>query len=411
MEASEFLSEIVIEILRDFSAQKRKLTVESLSGALAVRGEIAALLSQSDKKNEAKQPEEAVSSPSIFPAVHESYRKFLAELVPISKGEHIQELTALQERVKKSMKIEELAVAGKDIVQIARRVISQILEEGKLANDFLVELGKDLVGMEQQLFSYQSHNLQTYLLNDKFCSNLLSDTEEVNDAVQAKGMTDGLIISKLAAIGRAIAMKRQEDENRLKEADAKIAELQMSVHNYSTEIDQVTERMNELEKEVMIDALMHIHNRRAYELKIRDAIKRFHRDGQTFTLILMDVDHFKQINDLYGHLAGDKCLQEIAKTIKLCLRKTDFLARYGGEELVAILSSTKAGDAEIVAEKVRKTIENTRFYFSDEKLPVTISVGVTEALSTDANSEVLFQRVDEAMYRAKHEGRNKVCVI
>lgn len=125
----------------------------------------------------------------------------------------------------------------------------------------------------------------------------------------------------------------------------------------------------------------------------------------------MDVDNFKRVNDTYGHKAGDKCLKELAKLIKSSLRQSDFLARYGGEELIAILHKCDSASARNVAEKIRRRIEPTRFSYRDETIPVTISLGVTEVIPSDTEPETPFIRVDEAMYQAIKDGRNRVCVI
>src|SRR5208337_4889161 len=109
-----------------------------------------------------------------------------------------------------------------------------------------------------------------------------------------------------------------------------------------------------------------------------------------FSLILMDIDHFKRVNDDYGHKAGDKCLKEIAKLIKSSLRQSDFLARYGGEELIAILNGSSAASARDIAEKIRGRIERTRFCYKDVIIPVTISLGVTEVMASDTDPEAPF---------------------
>ncbi len=128
-------------------------------------------------------------------------------------------------------------------------------------------------------------------------------------------------------------------------------------------------------------------------------------------MVLIDVDRFKQVNDLHGPLAGDKCLRGIAGQIKPAVRSTDFLARFGGEEFILILAGSSAENARKIAEKLRVMIEKTRFFYRNEEIPVTISLGVTEVHHADRDSETLFLRVDEAMYQAKKQGRNRVCVL
>lgn len=425
MKSFQRLSELVIETLKEFSLEKRPLTVDSLCNALSGRMELCTLIdcgssqaldyplnqiARISLKNDKPSPKVDFS---LFRNIRNTLKRALDELEPIARDEGAQRASEVQQHLETCHTMEALAQHGDDFVETIRMNVSRAVEQINIANEFLSELSENLVEMEKELFSYQNHNRETFLLHDKFCDNLLSHTEEMNQAVNAsKGLeeTRNFISSRLSVIGKAIEIKRKEDEIRLREADSKIAELQTSVRNYNEEILEVTERANALEKEILLDSLMEIHNRRAYDIQIRETLRNYHCTGQTFSLLLIDVDHFKVINDKYGHRAGDKCLQEIAKLVGASLRSTDFLARYGGEELVVILEAACAYDAQKAAEKIRATIDKTRFYYQDEVIPLTISLGVTEVVSTDTEPEMPFVRVDEAMYQAKRGGRNKVCV-
>jgi diguanylate cyclase (GGDEF)-like protein len=163
-----------------------------------------------------------------------------------------------------------------------------------------------------------------------------------------------------------------------------------------------------LEQELLLDPLTGIYNRRAYDKHIKEELQRYHRYDHQFSLLLFDVDHFKHINDTYGHAIGDLCLKEIINRIRTILRESDFLARVGGEEFVVILPATGEAQAVDVAEKVRKAVEKTEFIHDQDTLPITISVGVTAVQSTDHAPNTLFSRVDKAMYEAKNSGRNRV---
>jgi diguanylate cyclase len=303
---------------------------------------------------------------------------------------------------------------GEDLVNVVRLLVSRALEDIDHASDILSEIGKDLTGMEAQLVSYHIHNRETFRSNDKFTSHLLLDTEEISEAFHLSDIladARGLISFKLQAIKTAIERKRQEDDVRLQDADDRIDELQKSLQGYKEEVVRSKQRADALEKEVLLDGLTEIHNRRAYELRIREEMKRYHRDGQTFSLVLIDVDSFKQINDVYGHPAGDKCLQGIAGRIRAGVRGTDFLARYGGEEFVIILAGSSLENARRIAEKIRVLIEKTQFFYRSEEIRVTTSLGVGEVRPTDEDPEALVARVDNALYQAKKQGRNRVCMI
>ena len=125
-------------------------------------------------------------------------------------------------------------------------------------------------------------------------------------------------------------------------------------------------------------------------------------------MLLLDVDHFKNINDTYGHTIGDKCLKEIIKRIKPALRDTDFLARYGGEEFIVILPETGGEIAKEAAERMRSIVENIEFLHKKELVKITISIGVTQVMPSDETHEAIFHRTDQALYKAKNSGRNRV---
>ena len=172
----------------------------------------------------------------------------------------------------------------------------------------------------------------------------------------------------------------------------------------------MTQRANELEKEVLLDPLLQINNRRSYDLKIVESIRDYHRTGQFFSLILIDVDHFKEVNDRFGHRAGDKCLEELGKLVEDSVRKADFCRLWrGGTDSHSPWKP--AENARKVAEKIRARIDKTRFDYQNEVIRLTVSLGVTQIQPTDTDPEKPFLRVDKAMYNSKREGRNKVSVV
>jgi len=124
-------------------------------------------------------------------------------------------------------------------------------------------------------------------------------------------------------------------------------------------------------------------------------------------VLVVDIDHFKQINDKLGHLIGDRALKLVAKVLRKVLRASDFLARYGGEEFVVLLAESEAQGAMKTAEKLRRAVELAPFKYEGELVPIRVSVGVTQARSSDTSAR-LFHRADQALYRAKEGGRNQV---
>jgi diguanylate cyclase (GGDEF)-like protein len=169
------------------------------------------------------------------------------------------------------------------------------------------------------------------------------------------------------------------------------------------------DRMSDL---VHIDALTGIGNRRFFDESIAAEMRAASRSGSSLALIMFDVDRFKQFNDLYGHPAGDRCLQAVADVVKrVCRRPRDLVARYGGEELAVILPDTHAAGAVLVAKEILQKLREQKLVHADnpERLIVTLSAGVYAIEPAAGDSpELLIQRADQALYAAKDEGRDRV---
>lgn len=165
--------------------------------------------------------------------------------------------------------------------------------------------------------------------------------------------------------------------------------------------------VEELRTAVRIDGLTQLANRNYFDEKLLESIKLHQRHNDMFSLLLVDVDHFKEINDKYGHLSGDRILKGVAFNLKSALRESDFVARFGGDEFAIILHRSDGKAAVEVAVKLCYSQNESRFLLDGSEIKVTISIGVTEAEATDT-PESLVERADKALYRVKSEGRNNV---
>jgi diguanylate cyclase (GGDEF)-like protein len=163
----------------------------------------------------------------------------------------------------------------------------------------------------------------------------------------------------------------------------------------------------ELERAVITDKLTQLYNRNRIDDLLLYETNRSSRYGTSFSFVIIDIDHFKVVNDEHGHLFGDKILVELANLIRTNIRDTDFAGRWGGEEFVVILPETKANMAINYAEKLRMLIENLIF---DKGVKITASFGVTSYMDGD-NVESIFERSDKALYKAKADGRNRTVYI
>ncbi len=158
----------------------------------------------------------------------------------------------------------------------------------------------------------------------------------------------------------------------------------------------------------IIDVLTGAYNRRYLEDILKKEFEKFLRYNHLFSIIMMDIDHFKKINDTYGHQAGDEILKHLVQTVKNIVRKSDIIARYGGEEFCIVSYESKKDDAIYLAERLRNTIKNSVVVYKDKKIKYTVSFGVTTINKKVNNHEELLRKADAALYRAKNSGRDRV---
>ena len=160
------------------------------------------------------------------------------------------------------------------------------------------------------------------------------------------------------------------------------------------------------------DPLTGLSNRRYFTSVLKAEIDRVARSGEAALLLLIDIDHFKTVNDTHGHQAGDQVLRVVAKVLQACVRPMDTLARYGGEEFVVVLPSCQPSFGHTVAERIRLSIENTRIPLGHGlELQVTISIGGAFALQwIRSTTELWTDRADQQLYLAKTSGRNRLCL-
>ena len=192
-------------------------------------------------------------------------------------------------------------------------------------------------------------------------------------------------------------------------ADSKA--LATELRHSASEVERLKEDLLHARREAYIDTLTGLTNRRAFDKDIKTLIDEAERDGTSFCLVLVDVDHFKKINDEHGHLIGDRVLTQLGKQLSSRTRSCDKVSRYGGEEFAILLPNTEIDQAAQVAEHIREGIGRLNMRRTDNNVrlgTITASFGVAEYQQGDTPSGII-ARADDALYKAKLEGRNRVC--
>ena len=194
--------------------------------------------------------------------------------------------------------------------------------------------------------------------------------------------------------------REQEVAARLKGLAERVAHMEQEAHGYR-------EHLEVQRQKALIDPLTGLPNRAAWSERLDLEVNAWHQHGNSLSLAMLDLDHFKRINDGYGHLAGDKVLKIIANVLRKRLRSTDFIARFGGEEFVLLMPDSSLTDAVAVGNHLRAAIEACPFHFKGEPVTITVSMGVAQ-FQPGERSDLALKRADEALYRAKAAGRNQV---
>ena len=194
----------------------------------------------------------------------------------------------------------------------------------------------------------------------------------------------------------------------------RLEELLLRLKRVLKERDLTQERvrmMEKLQRLAITDGLTKLHNSRSFYSQLEVEVDRYNRYKHSLSLLLLDIDRFKNYNDTFGHLEGDKVLVRISQMIKSCLRKLDTAYRYGGEEFTIILPETSCEEALLVAERIRNVVQEEVFRpEKGKKISITISIGATQYMENEELSAFI-QRADRAMYLSKQKGRNRVTAL
>ncbi|HEY8099349.1 MAG TPA: diguanylate cyclase [Burkholderiaceae bacterium] len=221
----------------------------------------------------------------------------------------------------------------------------------------------------------------------------LSIISPLREAVSfAKEVASGRLSSKFSVLGR--------DE---------VSELALAVKEMVRCLSIAYDKLRDLSR---YDALTGVRNRGYFIERFDAEWRRAHRAKDVISLLMVDIDHFKNVNDCYGHPCGDVCLQHVANTIKQAMHRSgDEIFRYGGEEFVILLASTDLDGALHIAELIRHQVEILEFFYEGKKIPITVSIGAAATIPDSiASAQTLLGNADRALYEAKQSGRNKVCV-
>lgn len=287
----------------------------------------------------------------------------------------------------------------------------QNIERSKLEVEGLL---KQMVGKLDEINRFVADHgqdqSQSMISRETFNTQLVGEMKAIGDSVESAVDLQQIrsqVRGRLDSIGRHLKEFRTRETARLNEMRTRNEQMQARVANLEAEASKLQHQLSDEKRLATNDALTNVPNRLAYDKRIQEELNRWQRFKQPTCIAVWDIDRFKDINDKHGHQAGDRVLRAVADSLASRLRRTDFLARFGGEEFVMILCGTQLDAAKPVIDKMRIAISELKFHTSGTPLPpVTVSIGLTALMPNDI-AETAFDRADKALYQAKNAGRNR----
>jgi diguanylate cyclase len=293
----------------------------------------------------------------------------------------------------------------------------------------------DLINRQQQSVNQEMLSLEGLLAQvdsrlDEFATYLLLDRDAHRDARESRnelttrlhsevdqlgthsrqavdlGQLKSQVSTRLAAIDSHVQDYRSREEQRIEVLEKRGDAMRERIDELERETSQLRQSLQVEQQLAATDPLTRIPNRLAYQQEVLTEFNRWQRFGQPLALAVWDIDSFKDINDRYGHKAGDKVLFAVAQLLRKQLRSTDFVARIGGEEFVVLLPGADTQQAIKLCEEIRRKLGQVGFHFGGTPVKITASVGVSEVRAEDT-PDSLFERADKALYKAKRAGRDR----
>lgn len=289
-----------------------------------------------------------------------------------------------------------------------------VQNEQQETEEFLEDISKRLSQLDRQTRLASESNRASYsdraTLNDAIHTQIDHIKTTASSALELSVLQQN-IMSHLQELTTKLQHYKQGEDKRLRESQQQLNEMSRKLRDLEEEANSLRNNLKLAHAKAFVDSLTGLPNRLAYNEKIEMECKYWKRYQMPTSLIIWDIDHFKRVNDVYGHKAGDKTLALVAQLLQSNCRETDFIARYGGEEFVMLLHNIDADQSLSTAEKIRRLVAHSDFHYHGEKVQVTLSCGISEFLPGDTDHEAVFERADRALYQSKENGRNRCTVF
>ncbi len=323
---------------------------------------------------------------------------------------HTNELLAIKKKLLNDQSNKQILQHFLEIFDV---IVADFKDEQNSAKAFLATLSETLTTVQHAVKETLVTQEKSQFANDKVNKKLQNQLVDMSGSIKQALTLDQVkidISAKLQQIAGTLEQKSTIEQQTQQQLASKLNEMAEKVSQLEEQSKIFEQKLVEQQRKSMQDALTKLANRAAFDNYFAKAMVRFHHKPFELSLIVMDIDDFKKINDTYGHTAGDKTLQVIAKTITKHVGDDVFVGRYGGEEFVLIYSATQKSQLIKELNTLNKYIARLPFKFKNTKVSITLSIGATH-IKTDDNIHIAFERADKAMYQAKARGKNQVIYL
>jgi len=391
----------------------------------------APLPAEPEPTEQAKQPDEPAAEPAALPheetfgedgpyslpdAVEPPYSQVAAHIEQTLLGllddlslpeRHKAQALEMRERVARGLNWYELIPVLDDLAVLMLAITDSGQHEFET---YLQQLNERLESFQSHLHEASTGHADNSTAARELDSQLREQVDGLQNSVQGAADVDSLkhiLENRLEGLLGTMDEHQHARDRREQELAGRLQGLAERVASMEQEALGYREHLEEQRQKALIDPLTGLPNRAAWTEQVEREILDWQENGGHLAMAILDLDHFKRINDSYGHLAGDKVLKIVADQLRKRLRARDFIARFGGEEFVLLLPQTSPAAGAQVAEVLRAAIEACPFHFKGERVVITASIGLSTFRSGERGDQVL-KRADAALYRAKDLGRNRV---
>jgi diguanylate cyclase len=391
-DAEQFVSELRNRIQRARSAEELQAVTRSFAEAVEFRSAPRA------------GPEEPVAGWSVQQVLIELLQEFH---VPVELQGRVE---AIREHIERPPPDFDVWQTVHEIASLVSEMRGRLECEKEEIEHFLSQMTERLHEIDACVSGTESIHNDSYRRGRELGDAVQAEVQGIESSVEDADNIDQLkctVRERVETILARVETHRREEQTHQAQMQAEVQKLRERVQDMEQETEGLQARVQSAHEQALTDALTGIPNRQAYDERIEQEFARWKRFETPLALLVWDVDYFKKINDTYGHMAGDKVLQAIARVLGGHIRETDFLARYGGEEFAMMMPGATAAVALKAADKLRREVETCGFHYHGTDVTITISCGISQFRTGDT-TETVFERADRALYAAKQAGRNRV---